>query len=1145
MRLQQFSLDLFGHFSSKTFDFGKAEAGRSDFHVIYGPNEAGKTTTMEAFMRLLFGFPHREPYDFMHQRKNLQVSGVLEIDGKQLGLSRLPVRTGSLRDRNETVLPETALQSHLGGLSEQDYRQLLCLDDETIERGGEQIVSSNGDIGRLLFSAAAGVSDLSGVLEQFKSKADGLYRKRASSTEMAKLKKDLAEVERQIKELDVPASTYRKLKHALEVSRSEEETVRTERSTLHKSKATLDTLKSALPILAEIDALEAELAPFSEYPKRLDFNPEELVELLNKQSQLLADEKRLGDDIADFEFKLKNLERQPEHLSLLDELERFDDLRSRHATADLDLEKRRNTLREIHDDMARAASDLQATDGTPTETLVLSPAQINQLEQVRERIRDAKNDVAGQQKEIDGLRARIDDAEELVGQVGANEAPNAVIGPILNRYSVDMLAPRYASAKEALRLAATALADALSGLAFKDQTFDEAPTCPITADDAEELGEHHRASNEMQQKLTIQCDELQLEIDTLKQRIAHLKVTSGIVDDEAAQSATAERDQLWQNHKGSLSETTASTFEDAMHAVDTISETRLGHATELGQLRHEEQRLLELEVRLKFNGDKKAELDNELLEIQTLVTGYAESAGLPGEITPARFAKWVTYLDLVKQAAATFDRLKEERDSTISEANRLIGELRAVLALETEDFETVVAEARKREAEERIASEEQQEAIKGRDTLNAEMKRRQTAMKDLEGKAEAREEEWATLVEDFFGDGLDANCLVHSLEPLRTVRELEVRRVTADRQVTAMEKDQSDFAQEISKLCAKAGLDATLPPLEAFKSLKTLGDTAHAAEDCFTVDSASLTTAREELGLVEDALQKIDQQVSDLATLFPADVPTNTLPELRSAVNEAQSAIEKRENCSKLVSKICTELDVPDIEAARLKLDGASLSDLTASLMTADEDLEAIDQRLETAIETRTAAQKDLSAVTGDADVAALTERKATLEAEIEETALKYLETDFGLRLAEEAIRRYRDSHRSSMMDATEKAFSELTNGTYTRLITRPEGQSEILLALDAAGMAKQAHDMSKGTRFQLYLALRAAAYEQLASQGVCLPFFCDDVFETFDEERTQAACRVMERIGKTGQAIYLTHHRHVVEIAKDVCSSGVVVHEL
>ncbi|NOX39274.1 MAG: hypothetical protein GXP05_01825, partial [Alphaproteobacteria bacterium] len=83
------------------------------------------------------------------------------------------------------------------------------------------------------------------------------------------------------------------------------------------------------------------------------------------------------------------------------------------------------------------------------------------------------------------------------------------------------------------------------------------------------------------------------------------------------------------------------------------------------------------------------------------------------------------------------------------------------------------------------------------------------------------------------------------------------------------------------------------------------------------------------------------------------------------------------------------------------------------------------------------------------------------------------------------------------------------------------------------------------GTRFQLYLALRAAAYEQMAANGTVLPFFCDDVFETFDEDRTRAACGLMRRIGQTGQAVYLTHHRHVVGIAKEVCGSNVRVHEI
>jgi uncharacterized protein YhaN len=86
---------------------------------------------------------------------------------------------------------------------------------------------------------------------------------------------------------------------------------------------------------------------------------------------------------------------------------------------------------------------------------------------------------------------------------------------------------------------------------------------------------------------------------------------------------------------------------------------------------------------------------------------------------------------------------------------------------------------------------------------------------------------------------------------------------------------------------------------------------------------------------------------------------------------------------------------------------------------------------------------------------------------------------------------------------------------------------------------------MSKGTKFQLYLALRAAAYEQVAAGGTILPFFCDDIFETFDESRTTAACGLLRQIGQTGQAIYLTHHKHVVDIARNLCGDDVRIHVL
>ena len=140
MRIKSLELNLFGKFNEKVFDFGSKEDDKSDFHVIFGPNESGKTTTMEAYLRLLYGFPIKEKFAFRHDRKNLRVSGILETNQNMLSVSRITSKNGSLRDINNNILPETEILSLLNGFSQNQYKQLLCLDDETIERGGDEIV---------------------------------------------------------------------------------------------------------------------------------------------------------------------------------------------------------------------------------------------------------------------------------------------------------------------------------------------------------------------------------------------------------------------------------------------------------------------------------------------------------------------------------------------------------------------------------------------------------------------------------------------------------------------------------------------------------------------------------------------------------------------------------------------------------------------------------------------------------------------------------------------------------------------------------------------------------------------------------------------------------------------------------------------
>jgi uncharacterized protein YhaN len=147
---------------------------------------------------------------------------------------------------------------------------------------------------------------------------------------------------------------------------------------------------------------------------------------------------------------------------------------------------------------------------------------------------------------------------------------------------------------------------------------------------------------------------------------------------------------------------------------------------------------------------------------------------------------------------------------------------------------------------------------------------------------------------------------------------------------------------------------------------------------------------------------------------------------------------------------------------------------------------------------------------------------------EIKEGARRYLTLRAGVAAADEALRLYRDRHRGAMMERASKAFSEISRGAYRGLTTQPSGQSEILIALGADGGSKAAEQLSKGARFQLYLALRVA----------------DDIMETFDHFRAEEALRLFADMGRVGQVIYLTHHLHLAEIAKRVCPEA-RVHEL
>jgi uncharacterized protein YhaN len=1143
MRIQQLSYDFFGMFTSKVLDFGEAKEN-SDFHIIYGPNEAGKTTAMEGYLRLLYGFPSKkEPYAFQHQRKNLKISGVLEIEGVKSNFTRLSTQTGNLRGDAGATIPETAIASHLGGLSPDDYRSLLCLDDETIEKGGEDIANARGDIGRLLFSAAAGISNLNAVLEQIQEEADMLYKKRASSTRVAVLKRELKDIEGQIKEFDISATEWRKLKQALQVAEREEKKEKEACGDLRIKKEQAASLIRALPNLGKLDRLLEEVAKYSNYPESINITTEELISLTRDQGTAEADIGRLKDEIDTDKGILKELVVDITHLELTQKLYDLDELRSRMITAGRDLPKRQKELKDAEGDLSIIARELGASKDCDIATLVKSEADISALEKNRDVMRNTATARDTGAQEVDLLEERVQEAKKTCSELTNNAPTKTGLLDLLSKYDADTLAAQEAAASQEISTSDESLQDALDALSVGGCVFTSIPDCKIDPSTAKKLATQHEDLKEEIKRAKEDLANYEENISVQSAQITRLAKNVGVVSDEDARQARNKRDELWKTHCEQPTSKSAATFEAAMKDADNIGDTRLSHAQELGELRQYEKFHTEAET-LKVNTEANLkELKQQINQIESGIKEMTSTIGLPN-LSPDSFIDWMDRYNAAKTAQQKRDGLVKKHQSTLDRAEQLRETLTPLISLEKPTFEAALVAARHLAEDEREYQDELNAAQRIQKDSEKQLESRRETLAKLEEEAKSASENWTTMVQTLFGGSLQPKTLDNSLAQLHKIREHDGKRVDVERRISSMEADQSMFTDAITKLSLQYKLDES-DPLEIFNKLRRIAEQAQDNKTKHDDLTKKIEKATNTLKDKEALQQNIERVIGELGAQFPKEADTSTADALHSAVSKAQEIIQKRKDIADLENLILTELSVQSMGKAREMLDNATTALLEANSRSIKTELEHAEALRTESTAARVNASRDLSLVTGDTEIAELEETKVILQMQIEDSILEYIEIHFGLRLAEEAIRRYREKHRSDMMKATELAFSELTSNAYKKLQTQPNGPSEILLAIDANGTSKQINDMSKGTRFQLYLALRAAAYEQMVSQGVQLPFFCDDVFETFDDERTSAACLLMERIGRRGQAIYLTHHQHVVDIAKEVCEKHPMIHTL
>src|SRR4051812_18792500 len=175
MKILELALAAFGPFTDLMLDLS---GGHEGLHLVYGPNEAGKSSALRGLRQALFGIPGQSADDFVHSYAKMRIGlTVRGRDGQRHQfIRRKENRNTLLAADGATTLPDDTIQQVLNGLTESEFRSRFALDHDELVQGGKAILQGGGELGTLLFQTGGSLKNLLEVQRELTKQIDDLFK---------------------------------------------------------------------------------------------------------------------------------------------------------------------------------------------------------------------------------------------------------------------------------------------------------------------------------------------------------------------------------------------------------------------------------------------------------------------------------------------------------------------------------------------------------------------------------------------------------------------------------------------------------------------------------------------------------------------------------------------------------------------------------------------------------------------------------------------------------------------------------------------------------------------------------------------------------------------------------------------------------
>ena len=306
MKIHRMQLIAYGPFSDTALDFSDSHAA---FHLVYGPNEAGKSTALRALRNMLFGIPARTPDSFRHPHPKLRIGAELSrSDGTRITFVRRKGLRKTLRGKDDqTLLEDEALSSFLGGVNRDLFEQMFAIGHEDLVEGGEEIISGGGSVGQALFSAGAGLIQLQRFQRELDQTMEALFKPSGTKPRINHTLSSLKNTRKNQKSALLLAKTWQTHHDNLRDAEARLESNRRQLARLKETYGSHERRRDALPLIARRKEILSALQTFEGVPDLTEDFGEKRRNAENTLTIATNDVKRLQKTIAEYHEKISAL----------------------------------------------------------------------------------------------------------------------------------------------------------------------------------------------------------------------------------------------------------------------------------------------------------------------------------------------------------------------------------------------------------------------------------------------------------------------------------------------------------------------------------------------------------------------------------------------------------------------------------------------------------------------------------------------------------------------------------------------------------------------------------------------------------------------------------------------------------------------